>query len=295
MDRLILGDNQFFGVNHMSEERGMAQLVRFQTDEAILKVLDTAYDLGIRAFSLSTHERVRALCDHFREHPQRYDQLKLYPALPYAHKYANAVAEKGILGAIREVLFAGNSAASTIGMIARGGVAAFNQDAVELMKLLVDRELHIFRELRMEVVFLQNIVTDLLLGLGWRDMLSAFSQHVRDRHGVRPGFITFNLPLLIRTLEQCEVTDAVVCAAINLNGFQMNPDIAAYEQALRKTTCPVVAMSVMAAGAIPAPEALDYVTSMPAVQSILFGASSAAHMLQIKRLVERSPHAQAVA
>ena len=287
MDRLILGDNQFFGVNHMSEERGMAQLVRFQDNSAILEVLDTAYELGIEAFSFSTHDRVRVLCDHFRSDQRHYNRLRLYPALPYAHKYAHAVAEKGVFGAIKDVLFAENQAASAFAMLARGGAAVLSRDAVEIMKVLVDAELQMFRGLHIEVVFLQNIVTDLLLGLGWRDMFTAFAQHVQERHGARPGFITLNLPRLIDTLEQCELTDAVVCAAINKLGFQMSPDVVTYEQTLGKTKRPVVAMSVLAAGAVPAAEAVEYVAGFPAIRSILFGASSAAHLTQFKQLVER--------
>ena len=30
MDRLLFGDNQFFGVNHMSEDKARTQLMRFQ-------------------------------------------------------------------------------------------------------------------------------------------------------------------------------------------------------------------------------------------------------------------------
>ena len=30
LDRLLFGDNQFFGVNHMSEEKARSQQLRFQ-------------------------------------------------------------------------------------------------------------------------------------------------------------------------------------------------------------------------------------------------------------------------
>ena len=36
MDRLLFGDNQFFGVNHMSEEKARAQQMRFQDTGAIM-------------------------------------------------------------------------------------------------------------------------------------------------------------------------------------------------------------------------------------------------------------------
>ena len=47
MDRLLFGDNQFFGVNHMSEEKARAQQMRFQDIDAIMNVLDIAYDEGL--------------------------------------------------------------------------------------------------------------------------------------------------------------------------------------------------------------------------------------------------------
>ena len=42
MDNLLLGDNQFFGVNHMSEEKARAQSMRFQNIQAVTDVLDNA-------------------------------------------------------------------------------------------------------------------------------------------------------------------------------------------------------------------------------------------------------------
>jgi hypothetical protein len=57
LERILFGDNQFFGVNHMSEEKARAQAVKFQESAAIIEVLDTAYDEGIRVFMCTTHCR----------------------------------------------------------------------------------------------------------------------------------------------------------------------------------------------------------------------------------------------
>ncbi|MDP1790189.1 MAG: hypothetical protein Q8L12_06385, partial [Methylibium sp.] len=58
MDRVLFGDNQFFGVNHMSEEKARAQSMRFQDLQAVIDVLDTAYQEGVRTFMCTTHDRV---------------------------------------------------------------------------------------------------------------------------------------------------------------------------------------------------------------------------------------------
>ncbi len=57
MDRLLFGDNQFFGVNHMSEEKARAQQLRFQEIDAVIDVLDDAYDEGVHTFMCTTHDR----------------------------------------------------------------------------------------------------------------------------------------------------------------------------------------------------------------------------------------------
>jgi hypothetical protein len=104
MDNLLFGDNQFFGVNHMSEEKARAQSMRFQDVEAIIDVLDSAYDLGVRTFMCTTHDKIAQICDHVRAHPARYPDFIFYPCMPYAHKYANAVTEDGPIGALKRFL-----------------------------------------------------------------------------------------------------------------------------------------------------------------------------------------------
>ena len=67
MDRVLFGDNQFFGVNHMSEEKARAQAMRFQEGKAIIEVLDDAYSEGVKTFMCTTHERMSEICDYFRD------------------------------------------------------------------------------------------------------------------------------------------------------------------------------------------------------------------------------------
>ncbi len=69
IDRILFGDNQFFGVNHMSEEKARQQLVRFKDTSAIIAVLDDAYQMGIRTFMCTTYDRVGEICDHMRADP----------------------------------------------------------------------------------------------------------------------------------------------------------------------------------------------------------------------------------
>ena len=283
MERILFGDNQFFGVNHMSEEKARAQAMQFRDTASIMAVLDYAYDIGIKVFMCTTHDRVGDIADIVREHPGRYPGFEFYPCMPYAHKYANSVGEVGALETIRR--FAPGGIVETL---IRGAVSAATQDLEKLMQLLVDAEMKRFAGVPTPVIFVQNVVTDLLLGLGLGDMLAAFDRYIREKYRAEAGFITMNLPLLVDTLERVGVKHPIVCANINKIGFRMCGGVDAYRDVLRSGRCRPIAMSILASGAIPPREAIEWVCGLEGLESIVFGASSPRNILQTKELIERA-------
>lgn len=281
MDRILFGDNQFFGVNHSSDEKARAQTIRFQEDQAIMKVLDTIIDEGINTFMCTTHDRIGNICNIMRG-DSKYNDFKIYPCMPYAHKYANAVTELGYMGTIKQ--FVPGNIFSTF---AKGGLAFMKKDFSELARLMIDAEMKMFRGINTPVIWVQNVITDLLLGLGMTEFLVTFYNHIREKYHAEPGFITMNLPLLLDTLEKAGIENPTICASINKIGFRMSGGRELYEEVIAEKRCNLVAMQVLAAGAIGAEEAFDYVCSLEGVDSILFGASSTANIKQSKNLIER--------
>jgi hypothetical protein len=282
MDRVLFGDNQFFGVNHMSEEKARVQTMRFQNLSAILDVLDAAYRAGIHTFMCTTHERVREICDVLRERREAYPHFRFYPCMPYAHKYANAVTEYGLVEALRRFL---PNDAPLRGLL-QGGVSVARRDLEGLAKLLIDAEMKMFAGLPTPVIFMQNILTDLLLGLGAYDAFRMFSEHVRSRYGAEPGFITMNLPHLLDALESVGLDNPIICANINKIGFRMSGGMQQYEEAIATRQFRPVAMSIFASGAIGAREAVEYVAGQPRIESIVFGSSSPVNIAQTKALID---------
>lgn len=281
MDRILFGDNQFFGVNHMSEEKARAQSMRFQDTGAVIEVLDDAYAEGIRTFMCTTHERIAEVCDYFRAHRDRYPDFKFYPCMPYAHKYANAAADLGVLGAIRSFLPEENA----FGALLKGGMSLARKDIEGLASLLIDAEMKMFAGLATPIVFLQNVATDFLLGLGFDEALRIFADCVRERYGAEPGFITMNAPTLVERLDKVGIKDPIICTNINKIGFRMSGGMSAYEALIASGRCRLIAMSVFASGALPPDEALEYVCSRPQIKSIVFGASSRRNIAQTSRLI----------
>lgn len=283
MDRLLFGDNQFFGVNHMSEEKARAQAMRFQDTRAIIEVLDHAYDEGVQSFMCTTHDRIAEVCDHMRANPERYKDFKFMPCMPYAHKYANAVTEDGMLGALKRFM----PDEGFLNAALRGGMSLATKDIEGITTLLIDAEMKMFAGLNTPVIFLQNVVVDLLLGLGFKDAFRIFAEHVRKRYNAEPGFITMNLPKLLDVLDELGIENPIVCANINKIGFRMSGGFEAYEAALRNRKFRAIAMSVFASGAIAPKEAIEWVCNQPNIESMVFGASSRGNIKNTRELVDR--------
>ena len=282
MDKVIFGDNQFFSVNHASDEKARAQSIRFKEDSAIIRVIDQAIELGIKTFMCTPHDRIANICDHFRANPSKYQDFKIYPGMPYAHKYANAVTELGILGTIKQYV-PGN----IFGTFAKGGMAFLNKDFISFMELLIDAEMKMFRGINTPVIFIQNVLVDMILGLKMYDVFREYDAYIRKKYNAEPGYITMNLPALLEALNSVAIENPIICSSINKIGFRMSGGIDVYEKYLNEKQFRPMAMQVLAAGALQPKEAIEYLGKFPRIESVLFGASSKGHIRETKELIEQ--------
>ena len=281
LDRVMFGDNQFFGVNHMSEEKARAQAMRFRDTASIIEVLDTAYELGIPSFMCTTHDEIGKIAAHVAAHPERYEGFRFLPGMPYAHKYNNMVGELGIVGTLRAVTPGGVAEA-----VLRGAKSTLGRDVDQVMRMLVDAEMAAFGSVDTPVVFLQNVVADLLLGLGTHDFFRHFHDYVRERYDAEAAFFTMNLPAMVDALMAQGIDAPIVCCNYNKIGFRMSGGIEAYDRTLDETPVRCIAMSVLASGAIPPREAIEWVCERPRIESIVFGASSRGNIEQTISLID---------
>jgi hypothetical protein len=282
MDRILFGDNQFFAVNHISDEKSRAQSIRFRDSKAILRVLDDAIDAGVSTFMCTTHEKIADICDAIRARPERYETFKIYPCMPYAHKYANAVTELGILGMLKEYI-PGN----IFSTMAKGGLAFARKDFFAMMELLIDTEMKMFKGINTPVIFLQNVVTDLLLGLGMNEFFVAFHNYIKTKFNAEAGFITMNLPKLFSVLQEKGIENPIICSSINKIGFRMSGGKKLYEKVIAEGGLRCIAMQVLAAGAIRPAEAFEYIGKLKGIESILFGASSKTHIIESIEIINK--------
>ena len=283
MDKVLFGDNQFFAVNHMSDEKSREQAIRFKDDAAIIRVLDQARETGINTFMCTTHDRIANICEYIRTNPEKYSDFKIFPCMPYAHKYANAVTDLGIIGTIKQYV-PGN----VFSTFTKGGVAYLRKDFIGLMELLIDSELKIFKGINTPVIFIQNVLVDMILGLKMFEVFKAYDSYIRKKYNAEPGYITMNLPALLNALNSTGIENPIICSSINKIGFRMSGGKDIYEKYLIEKTFRPIAMQVLAAGALRPKEAIEYLCRFPKIESVLFGASSKIHIQETKELIENS-------
>jgi len=276
IDKKVYGDNQFFGINHRSQDKAEQLAERFSDIHEILRTYEVAIDCGVHAIMLNSNQRAYEITDFFKANQKKYGDIAWYPSIPYPHKYANMLLEKGLFQVIDEVIMKNNTGFGVMKMIGSGAWAALNKDALKLMELLVDAEVSMFKGLDVKVIFIQNVITDLLLGYGFKDIFKSYCDLIRKKYHALPGFITLNLPYLLNKLKEWDIEEVVVCSSINKIGFNMNPSLDAYLEAIQHndpSKYQIMAMSSLASGAIPPQEAFDFVNGLN-IQSVVFGASS---------------------
>jgi hypothetical protein len=281
MDKIIFGDNQFFGVNHKSEYTASKQNKKFQTANDIYNTLEYVNNIGIKSFMFSTHSQLEPVFEKIKNNSE-FDDFKLYPCMPYAHKYANAMLELGPFEMIKKFI-PGNKIISGL----KGAGSLITANPVPLMKLLVDSEMKLLKGLNVQGIFLLNIVTDLLLGLEMYEMLYEFSNYCEKKYNVRAGFFTMNHVKLHDVLvNKIGLNNPIIVSSINKIGFRMNPSKKEVEKILSKNDSYNIAMSFLASGALKPKEASDYIESIKGVSSVLFGASSNEHIKETKEILD---------
>ncbi len=287
IDKIVFGDNQFFGINHMSQEKAQQLAEKFFNIENIFSVYDYAIDAGVKGIMLNSNDRAKDIVKYFLDNSSKYSHINWYPSIPYPHKYANMVAEQGIPQTINELLIKGNSFKSMLGMIAKGGSAVLTKDLVKLMQILIDMEMKMFEGLNIKVVFLQNIITDLLLGYDFELIFKAYTDYIRKKYNAIPGLITQNMPYLLNKLNEWNIEQVVVCASFNKIGYLMSPGVDEYVDTAKNNNpekYQLMAMSTLASGAIPAIDAYEFINNQN-VQSVVFGASSKSHIEETVKLI----------
>jgi hypothetical protein len=284
IDKLLIGDNPFNGVNHRSRERGRG-IATMLAEKEIVKVIETALDNGAQGLVFSVTPKMLSVLKYMKENGWNRE-LHLYPIVPDVLSLVNESAELGMAGLLSRFLD-GLSVQGKLKFMVKGGLAALSLSPVELTKIYLDTEIaRIYaimpRGAETRAIFLHEVVTDALVGLRVPNILQEYCKHVQSKYGVAPGLVTRNFPRLMEFVRFSKVPldSIVVMAPFNAVGFQMNPSKEICEETLAKECrlgVNVVAMSILSAGRLSLKQATDYIMKLPSQVSCVIGTSSESH------------------
>jgi hypothetical protein len=286
IDRILLGHNQFFGVNHLDAGVGNQKAARFSDQSRIMEIINFAYKEGVHAMMMSTHERATIVSEEIQRSETLKSGLGLYLLVPYIAKYVKQANEKGLVNIVRDSL-KGTSFGDKFNMFVRGGVGLVTKDVKKMITLLVDFEVASFSKLNLKAIFLHDVLTDLILGWDMPEVLELFSNHVQKKYKTIPAFCTKNLPKLMELLKQTQIENPLIMASVNKLGYQVNPSREEFEACLQENRLRLLAMSTLASGYLRPREAYDYLYSLPQVESVVVGVSSQKHAIETFNEIKR--------
>lgn len=279
LDPIILGHNQFIGVDHFSQDRARSRTQTFSDTRRIIDIIDCFYDLGGRGMMLSTHPKARDIMDAIGQNPRLAQNMNFYPLIPYAQGYIRKANEKGITGMVTETLNPA-STSEKFKIMFKGGINVLRRDFISMLSTLIDVELLPFKGFDVKTIFLHNVLTDLALAFNAQNIFEYYIDYIQDNYNTTPAFGTMNFVRLVETFEEWGLGKPTVMTSFNKAGFQMNPSRASCESCLSEYDVEVLAMSTLAAGYLKPKEAYEYVFSLPKAPSVVVGFSTKEHAVE---------------
>ena len=268
--KLLLGDNQFFGINHTDLKKAEEVRKKFPTEAEIISFIKEASSIGLNGFMINSNDLGAKVVEKAE---LLNSSIECHYSIPYPHKYASLVNEDGIISLLLLVLR--KSSFSDIWNVIK---FAITFDANFLLPISLKMEVPNNLP-KGSVVYLQNIVTDLVIGLpNGKRLISSFIKHL-DRMGYIPGIITLNPKFVFEKLvDEFRDQNIHLCFNMNVTGFNVMPSVMSVEETvsqIKKTSrWKIVAMSIFSSGidGLSYKESIEYIKKHP-VDFVVFGSS----------------------
>jgi hypothetical protein len=295
--KFLVGDNPFHGISHLSQERARERVdLKNPSDvEQAAKLVKLSMQNGADGFMFSVSGTTLSILKSLREDEERVEP-SIYAIVPYAYEYVRLAAQIGGVSALarritKQVITSANLKAAAFGLY--GLVNDF--DFSSFLKAYV---LHEFsriksaagRNAHIKSILLHEIVTEMALALNMDWLFRSYIKFMSGL-GIKPGFETRNFAYLVSKFREWDIDFGKVAIATPFNkvGFQMNPSKEACEESLQIAVgSEIIAMSVLAAGYLRPPEAIDYLRDLPNISGVVIGVSKEHHAQETFRLLRRT-------
>jgi hypothetical protein len=281
---LLVGDNPFHNISHLSQERARSRSEDPGNPKYAASLILTAMENGANGFTFSVSETTIAILKELDAHGA-LDRLRLYPVVPYAFEYIRLANKSGIPGLAKK-FSAGLARSKSLRSLGYGLKSALTTDLPSILKTYLSYEIarikSVSNKVRLEAMLLHQLITDMALALDLDWLFKEYNEFL-TRQKVTPGFNTGNFPVLMNKFKEwnIDLRNVAVEAPFNKAGFQMTPSIEECEKTLREISQPVViGISVFAGGYVGLKEAAEYISSLPNIRGVAVGVSKESHAIE---------------
>ena len=242
--KIILGDNQFFGVNHFDLKKGEKTKNKFDDTSKIKEFIKKSHKIGLDGFMINSNDLGYKVVQEF---DFRENKAECHYSIPYPHKYAGMVNESGMTSLLK-------FAVSKLKLKDVWSIIkfVFSFNAKHLIPIIVAMEIPEALP-KGSVVYLQNIITDLIMGLkNGKALLIAYINSVSNL-GYKPGLISLNPTRVYKLLgEECAQQEVHLCFNLNMTGFNVFPSLDIVKRTVHdvkmNTRWNLMAMSILSSG-----------------------------------------------
>jgi hypothetical protein len=276
--KLLVGDNPFHGISHLSQKRARSRLkgeLTFDVEIAS-QLVRISLENGATGFMFSVSEMTLSI---LRALDQR-DKPDLYAIVPYAYEYVRLATQTGGISGlakrvIRRVAF--SKSITAVGPYIAGLIRI---DPSAFLNTYLTYETSRIKSAAgknacLKSVILHEIIIDMALAFNLDSIIKSYIDFFLNRK-IKPGFETRNFAYLVTKFSEWNIdfSKIAIVAPFNKIGFQMNPSRIMCEDALgRISESEVIAMSILAAGYLKPSEAVDYLRSLPNLSGVVVGVS----------------------
>jgi hypothetical protein len=289
---LLVGDNPFHAISHLSQERARVRNNRLTYPEYAASLVMTSLENGANGFMFSVSETTLSILREIREKGE-IPRLSLYAIVPYAFEYVRLATQVGGIPGLAKKFAKEIAASGNVRAVAMGFKGIVGTDPISLMKTYLNYEISRIesfagKKANLQSLMLHELITDMALALNLDWLFKAYVDFMLKR-AVTPGFNTGNFAYLVNKFREwnIDLNKIAIAAPFNKVGFQMVPSKTECEKSLESLTKPIViAISILAAGYLSPSEAIDYITTLPNIEGVAVGVSKETHARETFRLLK---------
>jgi hypothetical protein len=279
---ILVGDNPFHGVSHVSRERSLLRAGNILDAKHAAELVATSVNNGANGFTFTVSDTTLSILREINS-GKLSNKIALYPLIPNVNEFVRTAGSAGGIPGLAKDIAKKMSAVMDFQLLGNGIRGAICNDPKSLLKaylkyeyLRLQNTIKKGQNLSLASILLHEVVTDMALAL---DMEWLFKAQIElmTKLRLQPGFETRNLPYFVKQFNkwQIDFNGVVIEAPLNPIGFQMCPSKTDCEIALNNATgSEIIAFSILAAGYVKLPQALDYINGFTGINGVAIGVSN---------------------